>query len=128
MKKNFRKNWDPNPKKNEKKIFLHFFLFYLKTLQKFMLIANFQKSDPIFREEIIKMPKCRFSQISKNSRMSKSVLFFRNEIASISLQIRILRPKLGRHIFFGTFLTLGRSKIAFRETPYSSLRISYHKK
>ena len=61
MKKNFRKNWDPNSKKNEKKIFLHFFLFNLKTLQKLILIANFQKSDPIFREEIIKKPKYRFS-------------------------------------------------------------------
>ena len=36
----------------------------------------------------------------KSIKMSKSVLFSRNENAQISLQIRILRPILGRHIFW----------------------------
>ena len=80
-------------------------------------MTNFQKWDSIFPKENTKMQKCRFSEISTNFRMSKSVLFSRNEIAPISLQIRILRSQLGWHIFFGTFWTLGRSKIASRETP-----------
>ena len=75
-----------------------------------MLMTNFQKWDSIFPKENTKMQKCRFSEISTNFRMSKSVLFSRNEIAPISLQIRILRSQLGWHIFFWDLLDTWKVK------------------
>ena len=80
-------------------------------------MTNFQKWDSIFPKENTKMQKCRFSEISTNFRMSKSVLFSRNEIAPISLQIRILRSQLGWHIFLGPFGHLEGQKLRLVKHP-----------
>ena len=86
MKKIYEKNWDSNPKKNEKNSFYSFFFILSLKKLKTYTYGKFSKAGLNFREENTKMQKCRFPEISKNFRLSKSVLFSRNEIAPISLQ------------------------------------------
>ena len=74
MKKNLWKNWDPNPKKMKKILVFIFFIWSLKKLKTYTY-CKFEKVGLNFREENTKMQKCRFPEISKNFRMSKSVLF-----------------------------------------------------
>ena len=102
-------------KKKQKKIFSDFF-YFLYFISK--AHAQFRGSSLVKLFFIVKLSFMIFSDFSKYRCKQKSLIFFLKEIASISLQIWILRPKLGRHIFFRSFWAAGRPKTPFYETPY----------
>ena len=117
MKKKLWKNWDPNPKKIKKKIFYSFCFYFIVKKNKNLYLLQIFKSRTQFSRRKHKNAKMSISWNFEKFSDVKIRTFFRNEIASISLQILILRLKLGRHKFFGRFWASGRSKIfVFRDT------------